>query len=253
MLLESVEKYPMQTFRSPVKGESNCLSGCRCATNGLRWASSLALSRDACGCSLGRPLAPQFMTTPRILAFGGSLRRDSFNQKLATIAADGAREAGADVTLIALRDFPLPVFDEDLENAQGMPEAGKRLKQLFREHHGLLISSPEYNSSITGALKNAIDWVSRTESDDEPALVAYTGKTAILCAASPGALGGLRGLVHVRAILGNIGVTVLPDQVTVRKAHEAFRENGSLADPKQTANVKALGAQLARHVAKLLS
>ena len=193
------------------------------------------------------------MPTPRILAFGGSLRRDSYNQKLAAFAAQGARDAGAEVTLIALRDFPLPVFDEDLEKASGMPEQAKRLKQLFREHHGLLIASPEYNSSITGALKNAIDWVSRTESDDEPALVAFAGKSAVLCAASPGALGGLRGLVHVRAILGNIGVTVLPDQVAVPKAYEAFREDGSLSDEKQAAKVKGLGAQLARHLAKMLA
>ena len=193
------------------------------------------------------------MTTPRILAFGGSLRRDSFNQKLAAIAAEGARAAGAEVTLIALRDFPLPVFDQDFEAAEGLPEAAKKLKQLFREHHGLLIASPEYNSGITGALKNAIDWVSRAESDDEPPLVAFSGKTAILCAASPGALGGLRGLVQVRAILGNIGVTVLPDQVAVSKAHEAFREDGSLVNEKQAAKVKGLGAQLARHLAKLLA
>ena len=193
------------------------------------------------------------MPTPRILAFCGSLRRDSYNQKLAVLAAQGARDAGAEVTLIALRDFPLPVFDQDLEAASGMPETAKRLKQLFREHHGLLIASPEYNSSITAALKNAVDWVSRAESDDEPPLVAYSGKSAVLCAASPGALGGLRGLVHVRAILGNIGVMVLPDQVAVSKAHEAFREDGSLVDEKQAAKVKGLGAQLARHLAKLLA
>jgi NAD(P)H-dependent FMN reductase len=193
------------------------------------------------------------MITPRILAFGGSLRRDSFNQKLAAIAAAGAREAGAEVTVIALRDYPLPVFNEDLETAEGLPAAAKKLKQLFLEHHGLLISAPEYNSSITGALKNTIDWVSRAESDDEPTLSAYIGKTAVLCAASPGALGGLRGLVHVRAILGNIGVTVLPDQVAVSKAHEAFRADGSLADEKLAARVKNLGAQLARHLAKLLA
>ena len=193
------------------------------------------------------------MTTPRILAFGGSLRRDSFNQKLAAVAAAGGREAGAEVTLIALRDYPLPVFDQDLEDAEGLPEAAKKLKQLFREHHGLLIASPEYNSSISGALKNAMDWVSRTETDDEPPLVAFTGKTAVLCAASPGALGGLRGLVTVRSILGNLGVTVLPDQVAVSKAHEAFRTDGALADDKQAAKVKKLGAQLAHHLAKLLA
>jgi len=191
-------------------------------------------------------------TTPRILAFGGSLRRDSFNQKLATIAAAGAREAGAEVTLVALRDFPLPVFDEDLEAASGKPEAAQKLKALFREHHGLLIASPEYNSSVTGALKNAIDWVSRGDSDDEPALSALRGKTAALCAASPGNLGGLRGLVHLRAILGNIGITVLPDQIAISSATSAFREDGSLADDQQAARVRTLGASLAHHLAKVL-
>ena len=193
------------------------------------------------------------MSNPRILAFGGSLRRDSYNQKLAAIAAQGAREAGAEVTLIALRDFPMPVYDGDLEEASGMPEQAKRLKDLFRKHDGLIISAPEYNSSITAALKNAIDWVSRTESDDEPPLIAYTGKSAILCAASPGALGGLRGLVHVKAILGNIGVTVLPNQVAVGKAYEAFATDGSLVDAKLAAKVKGLGAELARHLAKMLA
>jgi len=193
------------------------------------------------------------MKTPRILAFGGSLRRDSFNHKLAAVAAAGAREAGAEVTLIALRDFPLPVFDQDLEDAEGMPAAAKALKQLFREHDGLLIAAPEYNSSLTAALKNALDWVSRAETDDEPPLAAFTGKTAALCGASPGALGGLRGLVHVRAILGNIGVTVLPDQVAVSKAHEAFAADGTLSDAKQAARVNNLGAQLARHLTKLLA
>jgi NAD(P)H-dependent FMN reductase len=193
------------------------------------------------------------MTKPRILAFGGSLRRESFNQKLATLAAAGARAAGAEVTLITLRDFPLPVFDADLEDASGLPDNAKKLKTLFREHHGLLISSPEYNSSISSSLKTVIDWVSRSESDDEPTLVAFTGKTAALCAASPGALGGLRGLVHVRAILGNLGVTVLPEQVTVSKAYEAFRPDGSLADEKLTARVQRLGDNLARHLTKTLA
>jgi NAD(P)H-dependent FMN reductase len=193
------------------------------------------------------------MNTPRILAFGGSLRRDSFNQKLAAIAAEGARAAGAEVTLIALRDFSLPVFDQDLEDAQGMPAPAKKLKQLFREHHGLIIAAPEYNSSITAALKNAIDWVSRAEDDDEPPLSAFTGKTAVLCAASPGALGGLRGLVTVRSLLGNIGMTVLPDQIAVSKAHEAFGPDGSLVDEKQAVRVKKLGSQLAQHLSKLLA
>ena len=191
--------------------------------------------------------------TPKILVFGGSLRRDSFNQKLAAIAAEGAREAGAEVTLIALRDFPLPVFDQDLEDASGKPDAAARLKAIFREHDGLIIASPEYNSSITAALKNAIDWVSRVDSDDEPMLSALSGKTAVLCSASPGALGGLRGLVHLRSILGNIGITVLPEQVAVGGAYQAFDADGTLTDEKQAARVKALGATLARHLSKLLA
>ena len=150
------------------------------------------------------------MSTPRILAFGGSLRRDSFNQKIAAIAAEGARDAGAEVTFIALRDFPMPIFDQDLEAANGMPAEAKKLKELFLKADGLIIASPEYNSSVTAALKNAIDWVSRAESDDEPSLAALSGKTALILSASPGGLGGLRGLVHLRAILGNLGITVLP-------------------------------------------
>ncbi len=193
------------------------------------------------------------MQTPHILAFGGSLRRDSYNQKLAAIAAAGGREAGAEVTVISLRDFALPLFDEDLEAAHGMPEAAKRLKAIFREHDGLIIASPEYNSSITAALKNAIDWVSRVESNDEPSLSALAGKTAVICSASPGGLGGLRGLVHLRAILGNIGITVLPDQIAISKAYEAFTADGALADEKQQARVKALGSNLAKHLFKLLA
>lgn len=189
---------------------------------------------------------------PRILAFGGALRRDSFNQKLAARAAEGAREAGAEVTLIALRDFPMPIYDFDIQSSSGLPEEAKRLKALFREHHGLLIASPEYNSSFSGALKNAIDWISRSESKEEPPLVAFSGKTAALCAASPGALGGLRGLVPLRMLLGNIGVTVLPDQVTVPNAGSAFAPDGRLTDEKLDARVRALGATLARHLAKLI-
>ncbi len=188
---------------------------------------------------------------PKILVFGGSLRRDSVNQKLAAVAAAGARAAGAEVTLIALRDFPMPIYDGDIEAASGLPEQARRLKALFREHHGFIISSPEYNSSITAALKNAIDWVSRAESKDDVSV--FAGKTAILCAASPGALGGLRGLVHLRAILGNIGVTVLPDQVAVGQAYQAFAPDGALVDAKQDQRVRHLGATLARHLAKLLA
>ena len=158
------------------------------------------------------------MNTPRILAFGGSLRRDSFNQKLAAIAAKGACEAGAEVTLIELRDFPMPLFDQDLEAVSGKPEEAKRLKALFLSHQGLIIASPEYNSPYSAALKNAIDWVSRGDSPDEPPISALAGKSAVIMAASPGGLGGLRGLVPLRMLLGNLGITLLPDQIAIPSA-----------------------------------
>lgn len=188
--------------------------------------------------------------TPKILAFAGSARRESFNQKLIQVAAQGAREAGAEVTLLNLRDYPLPLFDQDLE-AAGLPDMVLKLKQTFLEHQGLLISSPEYNSSITPLLKNLIDWVSRP-APGEGSLAAYRGKAAGLVSASPGALGGLRGLVHVRSILGNIGVLVLPDQVAVPKAHDAFDASGALKDPKQHAAVLDVGKKLAELVRKLM-
>jgi chromate reductase, NAD(P)H dehydrogenase (quinone) len=187
---------------------------------------------------------------PRILAFASSTRRESFNKKLVAVAAQGARQAGAEVTLIDLKDFPLPLFDQDLEAEQGMPENGKKLQKFFIDHDGLLIASPEYNSSFPAVLKNAIDWVSRP-APGEPSLVAFRGKAAILMSASPGALGGLRALVHVRSILGNIGVIVLPDQIAVAKAHEAFQPDGSLVDPKQQAGIERLGKTLASFLMKL--
>jgi NAD(P)H-dependent FMN reductase len=190
------------------------------------------------------------MMMPRILAFAGSTRRESFNKKLVPLAAKGARDAGAEVTLIDLKDFPLPLFDQDLEAEQGMPDNGKKLKQLFIDHDGLLLACPEYNSSITAVLKNAIDWVSRP-APDEPPLVAFRGKVATLMSASPGALGGLRGLVHVRSILGNIGVIVLPEQIAVVKAAAAFNPDGSLIDPKQQAGIEGLGKTLASFLRKL--
>jgi NAD(P)H-dependent FMN reductase len=193
------------------------------------------------------------MNVPRILAFGGSLRKDSYNQKLAAIAAEGAREAGAEVTLISLRDFPMPLFDQDLEAAHGMPAEAKRLKELFLSHQGLLIASPEYNSGYSAALKNAIDWVSRSETSDEPALSALTGKSAVIMATSPGGLGGLRGLVPLRMLLGNLGITLLPDQLAIPSALQAFGPDGHLVDPKQETAVKALGAKLAEQLKKILA
>ncbi|MCA9096077.1 MAG: NAD(P)H-dependent oxidoreductase [Planctomycetaceae bacterium] len=185
----------------------------------------------------------------RVLAFSGSLRKDSFNQKLVRIASEAAKQAGAEVTLINLCDYPLPVFDQDLE-AAGVPENVRKLKELFLSHDGLLIASPEYNSSVTAALKNAIDWVSRG-APGEPAVAAFRGKVAAIMSASTGALGGLRGLVHLRSILGNIQVLVLPDQVSVSGAGEAFDDLGGLQDPKRQQGIEGLGTRLVEVLMKL--
>lgn len=186
----------------------------------------------------------------QVLAFSGSLRKDSYNTKIARIACEGAKAAGADVTFIELRDLAMPLFDEDLEKASGAPETAKRFKQLLIAAQGIIIACPEYNSSITAALKNAIDWASRP-APGEASLAAFKGKVAGLCAASPGALGGLRGLVTVRSILGNLGVILLPQQVAVMKAGEAFDENHKLKDAKQQQSLLDLGAAVATTARKL--
>jgi NAD(P)H-dependent FMN reductase len=189
------------------------------------------------------------MSAPKIIAFAGSLRAGSHNKKLLAIGVEAARAEGAEVTVVDLRELALPLYDGDIEDATGLPEGAKRFKALLRASDGMLVASPEYNSSITGALKNAIDWASRAETDDEPSLVAFDGKAAALLAASPGGFGGLRGLVTVRSILSNIGVHVHPDQVCIPVAHEAFDEAGKLKDEKKTKQV----AQLAKGLVDLAS
>lgn len=167
----------------------------------------------------------------KILALSGSTRRDSFNRKLIHVAVEAARAAGGDVTLIDLADYPLPIYNGDLEDAEGLPDNALRLKALFKEHDALLIASPEYNSSIPPVLKNAIDWVSR-EWQGESGLVPYQHKVAAIMAASPGSLGGMRMLPHLRQILNTLGVLVLPAQFSLAHADEAFDpETGALKSP----------------------
>ena len=190
------------------------------------------------------------MAKPKILAFAGSTRIDSFNKKLVKVAAAGAMENGADVTVIDLRDFAMPLYDADLEQKEGLPSNARKLKDLMLSHQGFLISSPEYNSSISGVLKNTIDWTSRQSEGEEP-LACFKGKVAGIMSASPGGLGGLRGLVHVRAILENINVLVIPEQVAIAKAHEAFNPDGTLKDKKQEEHVKRIGASVAKLLIKL--
>lgn len=189
---------------------------------------------------------------PKILAFAGSTREASYNKKLVKIAAEGAKAAGAEVTYIDLRDLPMPIYDEDLEAKEGIPENARKFKELLKAHQGLLIAAPEYNSSITAVLKNAIDWASRPE-PGEPMLAAFTGKVAAIMSASPGGLGGLRGLIHVRSILSSINVLVLPEQKAISSAFQAFDEEGKLKDPKQQEAVEQLGSKVATLLAKLIA
>jgi NAD(P)H-dependent FMN reductase len=190
------------------------------------------------------------MAVPKILAFAGSTRTDSGNKKLVHIATAGARAGGAEVTVIDLRDFPMPLYDGDLEAKEGLPEFARKFKEVMLAHQGLLLSCPEYNSSISAVLKNAIDWASRPV-PNEPPLACFTSKVAGLLSASPGALGGLRGLVHVRAILSNINVLVIPDQVAVAKSYDAFDAQGKLKDAKQQEAAERIGARVATLLQRL--
>lgn len=189
------------------------------------------------------------MAQPRILAFAGSLRKDSYNKTLIKIAVAGANAAGADVTYIDLRDYQLPIYDADLEGESGIPDNAMKLKQLFIDADGLLLSAPEYNSSMTAVFKNTIDWVSRPV-PGEPSLGGISGKIVTLMSASPGVFGGLRGLVHVRSMFGNLNAIVLPGQVAITAAHDAFTPDGQLKDPRRQASVEKLGATLAETIAK---
>ncbi|HSS64117.1 MAG TPA: NAD(P)H-dependent oxidoreductase [Gammaproteobacteria bacterium] len=185
-----------------------------------------------------------------ILAFAGSTRRESWNKKLIRLAAGAAETAGAEVSLVDLADYRMPLYDGDLEKEAGIPEYGLKFKELMKEHDGFLISCPEYNSSISGVLKNTIDWASRQAEGEKP-LECFKGKVVTLMSASPGRLGGLRGLVHVRAILGNIGCIVLPEQVAVPSAGDAFADDGQLKDESQNKRIIGLGVGLARMIPKI--
>ncbi len=186
----------------------------------------------------------------KILVFAGSTRRDSFNKKLAHLAAQGARDAGAEVTLVDLRDMPMPLYDGDLEAERGVPPHGRALRELMMSHRGIVIAAPEYNGGISGVLKNALDWVSRRDGEVPPQ-VAYHGKVALLLSTSTGALGGIRGLGQVQQVLQHRGVLVLPHTLSVPKAAEAFDAAGALVDAHHAKRIAELTAQLVATVTAL--
>ena len=158
-----------------------------------------------------------------IISLSGSLRKNSFNSRLAKVANNFANNFGIRADYLSLSDYNIPMFNEDETNKQPL-EGVRRLKKLFKASKGFIIASPEYNASITGALKNTIDWLSRSDEGEEPlALSAFRGKTALLLSTSPGGLGGLRGLRHLQDILLSIGVHVYPIQVAVPNATSSFK------------------------------
>lgn len=188
--------------------------------------------------------------TVRVLAFAGSARRESLNKRLAAAGAAMARAAGGEVTLIDLDDYDMPLYHGDREAEGGLPPAAVRLRDAFLAHDALLIASPENNASVSSALKNALDWLSRPHAGQN-GLVPYQGKVAALLAASPGALGGLRGLQHLRAILHSLGVLVINEQFALPRAHEAFGADGTLADARHRASLEGVARRLVEVAGKL--
>jgi chromate reductase, NAD(P)H dehydrogenase (quinone) len=192
------------------------------------------------------------MNKVKILIFAGSARKDSLNKKLAKLAADEVSVVGAEASLVDLKDFPMPLYDGDLEAESGLPPEAKKFKELLKSSHAFIIASPEYNSSISPLLKNVLDWASRKENGEAP-LEAFSGKVAAIMSASPGGLGGIRGLVQLRAMLENIQVMVIPDQVTISMAHDLFLEDGKIKDSKKHDQIKQVASKLVSITSKLIS
>lgn len=187
---------------------------------------------------------------PKIIALSGSTRTGSYNKMLVKIAVEGAREAGAEVSYIDLKDYPIPIYDGDLEEKGGLPVNARKLKDLFLANQGLMISSPENNGSFSAVLKNAIDWLSRPV-EGYPPLECFVNKYAALMGTSTGHWGAVRSVIQLRHVLGHIKVTVIPDQVNIPNAEEAFAPNGTLIDKKRNDATKALGKTLTELLRKV--
>jgi NAD(P)H-dependent FMN reductase len=186
-------------------------------------------------------------THPRLLFFAGSSRTASFNKRLARLGASIAEANGIVSTFADLGDYPMAIYNGDLETAEGPPENAKKLKALMKVHTGIFIASPEYNASITPLLKNAIDWVSHVREEGEQPLEVYRTRVFALGSASPGGMGGLRSLTTLRQVLElGLGALVLPDQFAVPRATEAFDEHGHLKNKDSQEQFKVLIQKLAR-------
>jgi chromate reductase len=185
------------------------------------------------------------MSLPKILVFAGSIRSGSHNARLAALATKELVLAGADVTRISLVDYPLPLYDGNLEATSGPPANALKLKQLMSAHRGVFIASPEYNASVTPLLKNTIDWISRVRERGEQPLAAYRNRVFAIGGASDGASGAMRSLMALRQVLElGCGALVIPDQIAVMRASEAFDEMDNLKDERAAAMLKRLAQRL---------
>lgn len=187
------------------------------------------------------------MTLTKLLFLSGSTREASLNKRLARLGSDIAHANGIAATFADLGDYAMPIYDGDMEADSGPPENARKLAALLLVHDGIFIASPEYNASIAPLLKNALDWVSRVRTDGEPPLHVFKTRVFAIGAASPGALGGIRGLIALRQTLElGLGAIVLPDQIVVPKAVDAFEDNGHLKDKATMEMYKGVIQKLAR-------
>lgn len=188
---------------------------------------------------------------PKILAFAGSLRTASYSKRVVKTAVEGAKKAGADVTFVDLRDYPMPIYDQDDHEKNGFDENALKFQKLLGESDGFLICSPEYNGSLPAALKNAIDWASR-KSDDYQMIEVFKGKVAAIMTESPGAFGGIRCLSHLRGTLTIMLVNVLPSEIAVANVGKMFDgDDEEMLDEKMKRILHELGTSLADNIKKL--
>lgn len=187
------------------------------------------------------------MTSPHLLFFAGSARQASVNKKLAQLGATIAGANGIKSTFADLGDYPMPLYDGDVEAKDGIPDNARKLEALMRLHDGVMVVAPEYNAGITPLLKNTLDWVSRLRHEQQGQKTVFQTRVFCLAGASPGGTGGMRGLYTVRHVLEHgLGALVLPDQFLLPKASQAFDEDGHLGDKSAQDRFKQLIEQLAR-------
>jgi len=184
------------------------------------------------------------MAAPKILIIPGSLRTGSRNAKLAAAAADAFAQVGLDVTRISLGDFALPIYDGDLQAKSGVPKNAISLKRMMAAHHGILLVTPEYNSSVPALVKNSIDWVSRVQEPNESRGQVFRQRAFAIASASEGRLGGTRALAALRLILSACHATVIPNQFALSFADEAYNDRDRLNHASDIEALQALVRQL---------